>query len=333
MAGCRLFIACGDVEIDIKTYRRWDVRTEDLRKGPLTEPKNKLTEEEKDLIVIVSTSEKYMNLSPSQIVPALADVGTYIASESSFFRVLKERHLLMHRGRSKPKNAKRPKALTATGPNMVYSWDITYLPAMIAGKFYYLYLFMDVFSRKIVGWRVHEKECSTYASALIEKICVDENLTKEQRSSLYLHSDNGASMKGATMLATLQRLGVIPSFSRPHVSDDNPFSESLFKTLKYCPAYPSKPFDSIEAAIEWVAKFVKWYNFTHLHSGIKFVTPNDKHCGKDRLILAQRKEVYEDAKKRNPYRWSKETRNWSEVTEVYLNNLKIVEKEVKEIAA
>jgi transposase InsO family protein len=274
-----------------------------------------------------------MDLSPSQIVPKLADAGEYIASESSFYRVLTENNLMKHRGHSKPKNSKRPQALIATKPNTVYSWDITYLPSAITGKFYYLYLFMDVFSRKIVGHSVHEKECSKHASTLIERICSDEKLTPDEKKLLFLHADNGSPMKGATMLATLQRLGIVPSFSRPHVSDDNPFSESLFKTLKYSPAYPSRPFDSIESSQSWVDKFVKWYNFKHLHSGIKFVTPNDKHLGNDHTILGKRKDLYEEAKKRNPARWSRNTRNWSVVKEVHLNNLRSNEKEVTKIAA
>jgi transposase InsO family protein len=326
-------MACEDIGINMKTYRRWNVRVEDFRKGPLISPQNKLTEGEKKLIISISTSSKYMDLSPSQIVPSLADTGIYIASESSFFRVLKEAKMLEHRGHSKPKNFKKPKVLTATGPNMVYSWDITYLPTVIAGKFNYLYMFMDVFSRKIVGWQVHEKECSTYASILIEKICNDENLTELQRALLYLHSDNGAPMKGATMLATLQRLGIIPSFSRPHVSDDNAFSESLFKTLKYCPSYPYRPFGSIDSAKTWVSEFVEWYNYKHLHSGIKFVTPNDKHLGNDEKILSDRKEVYNNARKLNPSRWSGSTRNWSIVKEVHLNNLKVIENEGTKLAA
>jgi len=134
-----------------------------------------------------------------------------------------------------------------------------------------------------------------------------------------LHSDNGSPMKGATMLATLQQLGVAPSFSRPSVSDDNPFSESLFRTMKYTPSFPAKPFESIEAARKWVHEFVQWYNNEHRHSGIQFVTPNQRHQGEDKEILEKRKAVYEAAKDKNPQRWSGEIRDWSPVTEVWLN--------------
>jgi putative transposase len=316
--GSRHFIACDDMGIDVKTFKRWKIDIQDKRNGPKTEPANKLTVEEKKEIILISTKKEYMDLSPSQIVPSLADQGVYIASESSFYKVLKENDLLEHRGKSKKKSHNKPAPLVATGPNQIYSWDITYLKSEIAGKFYYLYMFMDIYSRKIVGFDIHESESMQYSSILIDSICAREKINKNQ---LVLHSDNGGAMKGATMLATLQRLGVVPSFSRPRVSDDNPFSESLFKTLKYCPAYPSKPFSSVTAAYEWVSSFVNWYNYKHLHSGIKFVTPASRHKMEDEMILEKRAKVYEEAKLKNPQRWPGKTRNWKIIKEVYLNYL------------
>lgn len=183
---------------------------------------------------------------------------------------------------------------------------------------------MDIYSRKITGFRVHDCESMEHASVLVEDICVSKRILKDQ---LILHSDNGGAMKGATMLATLQRLGVVPSFSRPRVSDDNPYSESLFKTLKYCPEYPSKPFASIEEASKWVEEFVNWYNNEHLHSGIKFVTPASRHAGRDKAILEKRKEIYEQAKIKNPNRWSRGIRNWSKIEEVFLNYLQEEKKD------
>jgi putative transposase len=179
-------------------------------------------------------------------------------------------------------------------------------------------MFLDIYSRMIVGHKVHDVESMEYSSQLIDAICASEGIQKHQ---LILHSDNGGAMKGATMLATLQRLGVVPSFSRPKVSDDNPFSESLFKTLKYCPEYPSRPFGSLEEANALVEKFVYWYNNIHLHSGIKFVTPSSRHAMKDDKILENRKRVYEEAKRKNPNRWSRQTRNWTKIEKVYLNYL------------
>ena len=169
-----------------------------------------------------------------------------------------------------------------------------------------------------MGQEVFEVESMEFSSALVERICVCEGIQKKQ---LILHSDNGGAMKGATMLATLQRLGVVPSFSRPRVSNDSPYSEALFKTLKYCPEYPSKPFASIAEANAWVNKFVFWYNNIHLHSGIKFVTPVSRHEMKDKEILKKRKVIYEAAKFKDPNRGSGQTRNWTNIEKVYLNYL------------
>jgi len=231
------------MEIDVKTFKRWMIDITDKRKGPVKIPGNKLRLEEVEKVVSTCTSQRFMDLPPSQIVPLLADDGIYLASESTIYKILKARKLLEHRGKSKRKSLNRPAPLIATRPNMIYSWDITYLKSSVAGRFYYLYLFMDIYSRKIVGWRVHECESMEYSARLVEEICLREGILENQ---VVLHSDNGGAMKGATMLATLQRLGIIPSFSRPSVSDDNPYSESLFKTLKYCPQYPSKPFSSTD---------------------------------------------------------------------------------------
>jgi len=180
----------------------------------------------------------------------------------------------------------------------------------------YLYLVIDIYSRKIVGWQIHHEELSELAADLMTDICQREQIKPNQ---VTLHSDNGSPMKGATMLATLQELGVVPSFSRPSVSNDNPFSESVFRTLKYRPEYPEKPFADISEARAWVNGFVQWYNNEHRHSGIKFTTPNERHTGKDIVILANRKLVYKKAKLANPSRWSGETRNWDKIGSVELN--------------
>ncbi len=175
---------------------------------------------------------------------------------------------------------------------------------------------MDIDSRKIVGWQVYKEESSALAADLMTDICAREGVDRHQ---VTLHSDNGSPMKGATMLATLQHLGVEPSFSRPSVSNDNPYSASLFRTLKYRPDYPEKPFTNLQTARDWVLGFVDGYNNTHLHSSIKFVTPAQRHRGEDIKILAKRDAVYRRAKSENPTRWSGEIRNWEPVKEVYLN--------------
>jgi putative transposase len=289
----------------------------DGRIDALHVPTNKLTELERQRIIKVANSSEFSSLPASKIVPKLADKGQYIASESSFYRVLKEANQLKHRDKSKPaRKVIKPKALKATGPNQVYTWDITYLPSQIKGMFFYLYLVVDIYSRKIVGWQVHHEELSALAADLITDICYRECVEKQQ---VTLHSDNGSPMKGATMLATLQELGVVPSFSRPSVSNDNPYSESLFRTLKYRPEYPEQRFESLSAGREWVKGFVEWYNNEHLHSAIKFVTPAQRHAGEDITILINRKRVYQKAKIKHPERWSGDIRNWDYIDEVNLN--------------
>jgi len=318
-SGARRSKACDILGISQRTLQRWKKKPEkeDQRQGPKNKPKNSLSEEEKMLIIAVSTSPRFKDLSPAQIVPILADTGVYLASEASFYRILRKNKLLAHRSKSEPSRNSKPKEYVATGPNQVWSWDITYLRSSIRGKFYYLYLVVDVWSRMIVGWAVHEEESAELASALILEATLRHDVDPEQ---LILHSDNGGPMKGATMLATLQWLEIIPSFSRPSVSNDNAYSEALFKTLKYRPEYPSAPFQDIEGSEAWVKKFVQWYNFEHRHSGILFVTPASRHHGEDKLILKNRQEVYEEAKKRNPIRWaSGKIRNWEPISEVILN--------------
>ena len=279
-------------------------------------PHNKLCEGEKEKILEVVNQPEYRDLSPNQIVPLLADKGKYLASESTIYRILRKEKQMKHRLKSKPAGFYKPKALKATGPNQIYSWDITYLMSSIKGKFYYLYLILDIYSRKIVGWQVYDRESAELASDVLEAACLDEKIDKGQ---IYLHSDNGGPMKGATMLATLQKLGIIPSFSRPSVSNDNPYSEALFRTLKYRPAYPEKIFSSLEGARNWVHAFVSWYNTEHLHSGIKFVSPEKRHQGLDEEILNSRDRVYKEARVKNPNRWSRKTRNWDKIKEVQLN--------------
>jgi putative transposase len=310
--------SCEVLEVSLRTLERWEKAPDkgDQRRGPDTRCAHALSAQEKQAIVKVSSRPEYRDLSPWQMVAQLADAGQYLGSESSFYRVLKQKDLLSHRQNSKPRVYRRPRDLLARNPNEVWSWDITYLNSPIRGAYYYLYLVEDIFSRMIVGWRIEEVESGDHAGGLIDRICREQGIAKGQ---LRLHSDNGAPMKGATLLATLERLGVVPSFSRPSVSDDNPYSESLFKTLKYRPSYPDSAFSGIDEAREWVSRFVQWYNTEHLHSAIRFVTPRSRHLGLDPAILAKRTVVYEKAKQLNPLRWSGPTRNWSPITEVFLN--------------
>ncbi|MEO7041392.1 MAG: IS3 family transposase [Gemmatimonadaceae bacterium] len=317
------------LNLSVRTLERWrselrlgkddDARHSHAPRSDRIAPSNKLAVEERADILEVVNSAPFRDLSPNQIVPRLADEGVYLASESTIYRILREEKQLKHRGHSKAPvrhESTVSRSHAATKPNEVWSWDITYLMTPVRGVFIYLYLIMDIWSRKIVGFEVYDVEAAALSARLFTATCRAEHADPH---SLVLHSDNGGPMKGATMVVTLERLGMLASFSRPGVSNDNPFSESLFRTLKYRPEYPGKPFASIEAARTWVASFVRWYNTQHLHSSIRFVTPDDRHAGREAQILAARQAVYEAARTERPDRWSGPVRNWEPVAEVYLN--------------
>jgi transposase InsO family protein len=310
--------ACKQLGVTARTVQRWR-RSEvgdDLRSGPRTRPRNALSKVERRRVLEAVNRPEYRDLSPKQIVPDLADKGTYLASESTMYRLLRAEDQLAHRGRAKVPSKRTVEEHVASAPNQVWAWDITYLKTTVRGRFFYLYLVEDVFSRKITGWNVHEHESAENAAKLVRETCQANEVDPE---GLVLHSDNGSPMKGSTMLATLQRLGIVPSFSRPGVSDDNPHVEALFRTLKYRPEYPGRPFATIEEARAWVAGFVAWYNGEHRHSAIRFVTPAERHSGRESQVLAHRRRVYEQARRRHPERWAGSTRNWTPIGPVYLN--------------
>jgi transposase InsO family protein len=316
--GARLSAACEFLGLDPRTLQRWRAQEvgEDRRAGPKSVPANKLSEAERKKVLEVVNRPEHSDLSVKQIVPLLADQGVYLASESTMFRILREEGQMQHRSSARPSTHKRPDELVASRPNQVWSWDITYMKSEIAGEYYYAYVIMDVFSRKVVGHVVHDAERDIHAASLVAAACAVEGVTAE---SLVIHSDNGAPMKGATMRATLERLGVASSFSRPGVSDDNPYSESLFRTMKYRPEYPERPFPSLEAAANWMDSFVDWYNHEHRHSAIRFVTPAQRHDGREIEILAQRRILYERARRNRPERWTGRVRNWNPISVVVLN--------------
>ena len=319
-SGARQKLACELVGISARTYQRWnkgEKLSEDRRAYNDAPIHNKLSEAVRQEILSVINQPQYSTLTPYQIVPTLLDSGRYIASESTFYRVMREHDQLKHRRKETSEQRKKPLPLKAAGPNEIYSWDITYLLSPVKGQYYYLYMVMDIYSRKIVGWQVHDCESSSHAADLIEDIVYREKIDKNQ---LVIHSDNGGPMKGATLRAKMIDLEITPSYSRPRVSNDNPYSESLFKTVKYHYSFPENPFTSLYEARTWVEKFVLWYNDEHQHSAIKFVTPNQRHNGLDKVILDNRKKVIEQAKKAHPERWNgRKTRNLTPINVVYLN--------------
>ncbi len=318
--GARQHLACELIGIASRTYQRWnqgDELLEDQRIYNDAPAHNKLSEAVRQEILKVINLSEYSTLTPYQIVPTLLDIGQYIASESTFYRVMKAHNQLKHRGKGAAVQRKKPRSLKATTANEIYSWDITYLLSSIKGQYYYLYMVMDIYSRKIVGWQVHECESSAHAADLIEDIAYREKIDKNQ---LVIHSDNGSPMKGATLRAKMIDLEISASYSRPRVSNDNPYSESLFKTVKYHYTFPEDPFTGLSEARTWVEQFVHWYNSEHQHCTIQFVTPNQRHSGLDRAILENRKKVIEQAKKRHPERWNgRKTRDLTPLGVVYLN--------------
>ena len=320
-SGARLAPACRILALTARTYQRWtqggevdhDRRPDALRRRP----DHALSEEERRGILDMCNEERFSSSPPSQIVPKLADEGIYLASEATFYRVLKADEQQHHRSRAKkPAPMNPPSRHCSWGPNQTWCWDITWIPGPVKGMFFYLYLIMDLYSRKIVGWEVHDEESGRHARDLIERTVLAEGCIDQP---LVLHGDNGSPLKASTVLIMLQRLGVTPSYSRPRVSDDNAFVESFFRTCKYVPSFQSKGYATLNDAREWVATFEAWYNHHHQHSGINFVTPNERHQGLDTAILANRQAVYEDARLRHPNRWSRQTRNWTPIGEVWLN--------------
>lgn len=319
-SGARRSMAAKLLGLTIRTLQRWTKSgMKDNRKGSRPTPGNKLSDDEQQQIINTLNSPEFAGLNPNQIVPRLADQGIFLGSESTMYRILRMLKMNTHRQASQASQKVSPVQLSADGPNQLWSWDISYLPSKVRGQFYYLYMVMDLYSRKAVACQVYDSESGELAADLITDACIREMISKDQ---ITLHSDNGSPMKSATMLAKLQDLGVMPSFSRPSVSNDNPFSESLFKTLKYRPEYPEKPFENILEAREWAHRFVNWYNTEHLHSGIRFITPEDRHNGNDHIILRNRHRIYREAQLRHPERWTGKTRNWNPAEKVILKKFR-----------
>lgn len=328
--GARVGAACATAGLHRRTYERWrqdgEKPSADKRLGAQkAKPDWALDEAEKQRILAVVNEERFADMPPSRIVPQLADEGRYLASESTMYRVLKQADQCRHRGRAKqPQRVKPPMTHVAERPNQVWCWDVTYLPAPVQGQWFYLYLILDLFSRKVVGWEVHARDDSEHAARLMQRTMLAEKLPPKSQD-LVLHGDNGATLKATTVLAMLHWLGVKPSYSRPRVSNDNAHIESLFRHAKYRPEFPQSGFSDLDQARLWAQEFVTWYNEHHRHSGIAYVTPNQRHTGGDRAILQARKVVYEQAQARHPQRFRNGIRKLEAVGPVTLNPLKPAE--------
>jgi len=288
-AGSRVAAVARLLGVGLTTLQRWrrqfavDGGGVDRRKGSYRHVAHRLSEQECQRILLTCNEPEFAALPPGQIVPVLADRGLYIGSERSFYRVLDAHGQVHRRGRARPPQEPRQvPSLRASGPNQVWSWDITYLPTTVRGIWLYLYLVIDVWSRKVVAWDVAEREDPAIAADLVSRACLRERISRRRQQPLILHADNGNAMRAATLESRLEELGVLRSFSRPRVSNDNPYSESLFRTTKYRPDYSRRP-------------FADWYNHRHRHSGIKFVTPHQRHNG-DALEICRHRVVYEQAR-------------------------------------
>jgi transposase InsO family protein len=323
-AGARLRPACEVAGIDVRTLQRWKahqgLESGDGRPGAARPtPAHALTLAERQQILHVANEPRFADMPPARIVPVLADDGVYIASESSFQRVLRAHGQTRHRGRAKaPRKSRPPTTHVAIAPRQLWCWDMTFLPAQVIGRWFYLYLILDVYSRKIVGFEVHDSDDADHAAQLLKRTALAEGI-HAMLAKPVLHGDNGSTLKATTVLAMLHWLGIKPSYSRPRVSDDNAYVESLFRTAKYRPEFPDKGFADLDEARAWAAHFVRWYNHEHRHSGIRYVSPAQRHAGDDAVILAARHELYVQARQRNPRRWSGATRNWTPIGAVTLN--------------
>jgi len=324
MAGARLMAACEIAGIELRTLQRWKavdglIRGDGRPFAVHAAPRHALSEAERAQLLAVANEPRFAAVPPARIVPMLADEGVYLASESTFSRVLKAHGQTAHRGRAKaPRAARPPTTHIATGPRQVWCWDMTYLPAQALGRWFHLYLILDLYSRKIVGWEVHDSDHADHAAHLVRRTALAEGIAALAGKPV-LHGDNGSTLKATTVLAMLNWLGVKPSYSRPRVSDDNAYAESLFRTAKYRPEFPAKGFADLGEARAWAVGFVRWYNVDHRHSGIRYVTPAQRHAGEDHAILAARHALYATAHELNPARWSGKTRNWAPMGAVTLN--------------
>jgi len=318
-SGARQWKACEVLEISVPTFRRWsNGDLTDRRKGALKSNPGKLTPEEEQSIVDICCSKEYRDDNPYKIHASLLDKGIYIASISSFYRVLRKRGLLSHRGNTRPgQSHSKPPEKIAIGPNQVWCWDITWLASDIRGLFYYAYTIIDIWDRSIVKWAIHDREDEALSVELFENALRDNG-----NPDVWVHSDNGNPMKGVSLLGLFYGLGICNSYSRARVSNDNPFIESWFKTLKYDVSYPGK-FSSITDAREWFAGFVNSYNANHSHSGLHFITPHQVRSGQYESIVANRNKVMKEAQSRNPQRWSKLAKQLPEKHVVVLNPMNL----------
>jgi putative transposase len=274
-------------------------------------------------VVKVLNSEKFVDKAPRAIFNVLLDQGVFMCSVRTMYRILEAQGAVAERRQVARSRSFSAPELLATGPNQVWSWDISKLRAASKWTYFYLYVVMDIFSRKIVGWAVYLQEAGMLAEALISKAAREEEIKPGQ---LTIHSDRGGPMRSKSLAELFSDLSISKSFSRPHVSNDNPFSEAMFKTIKYMPTFPDR-FGSVQEARSFMSKFVKWYNEEHRHSGLEYYTPDDVHTGSHVEKKQNRDSVLAEAYLRNPIRFVKGTPSASLAPEaVWINKPKMEEQ-------
>ncbi len=313
-SGARLMKACEAISLCERRLRRWRKKVDDGRKGGYQGKSQKLTEKEKDQIMEALARPEIENLSIKAACATLMDQGVYYASPASFARVIKERKKGSVR-RGHPSLGKAPQ-LKATAPNQVWCWDITWLNTPHMGTYFYLYMVMDLFSRKVVAWVVYSKEDGNLARDLIAQAMEEEKINPNQ---LTIHADNGRPMRSVTLRQLFEFMNVRASYSRPHTSNDNAYAESLFNTFKSRISFPEY-FKSREDANDFCMEFFTWYNGIHMHSGLDYVAPLAVHEGRHKAIYESRNRLLKLNREMNPTRHSGPQKTFKMEEEVRLNH-------------
>jgi putative transposase len=306
--------ACQTLGVPRSTFYR--VRQPKHDPKPRPTPERALKPEEKEQVLQVLNSEQFQDSAPREVYATLLDEGEYLCSWSTMYRILKEHQLVRERRDQLRHPTYTKPELLATAPNELWSWDITKLRGPVKWTYYYLYTILDIFSRYVPGWLIADCESASLAKQLIAETCAKQGIELDQ---LILHSDRGSPMTSKTVALLLATLGVTKSHSRPHVSNDNPYSESQFKTMKYRPDYPDR-FGSIQDARAWARPFFQWYNHEHHHSGLGLLTPATVHYGQAQVVIDQRQQVLQAAYAAHPERFVRgEPKPPSLPTEVWIN--------------
>ena len=290
--------ACSALEVPRASFYRWLRPRRRIERPRLPSPRA-LSSEERETVVEVLNSERFVDLAPAAVYSILLDEGTYLCSIRTMYRILAERREVRERRNQRQHPVYTKPELLATGPNEVWSWDITKLLGPRKWTYYYLYVILDIYSRYVVGWLLAERESAGLAKRLIGETVKKYEVDEDQ---LTLHSDRGPSMGSKLVAQLLADLGVTKSHSRPHVSNDNPFSEAQFKTLKYRPQFPQR-FGSLEDGRGFCSNFFRWNNEEHRHSSIGLMTPSSVHFGEANAIRQRRRSVLSEAYRRNPERF------------------------------